>query len=238
MKSFFVYILQKPTDEICKFQEFTFSHPPFYVGKGYRDISYDRLYNSIREGNSHKMNIIKKYGKIEITCIECETEEIALNLEKKLIESIGRKDLGLGPLCNLTDGGDGMTGSKALCRKIAQYSKEGNLIKTFSSIQEAEISENASNLSRACSKKMLACGYFWRKYDIEPAEKIEVASYFENRMHNGNKPRKIEAYKDDKIFFFLSIKEASLFTKVYPSTIIRSTMNKKTYNGYTFRYKD
>ena len=37
-------------------------------------------------------------------------EEFALFLEEELIQKLGRKDLGLGTLLNLTDGGEGHSG--------------------------------------------------------------------------------------------------------------------------------
>lgn len=43
--------------------------------------------------------------------IDCESESAAFELEKLLIAEIGRRDLGLGPLVNLTNGGDGSSGA-------------------------------------------------------------------------------------------------------------------------------
>ena len=40
----------------------------------------------------------------------CEDDETAQNIEKMYISDIGRRNLGYGPLVNLTDGGDGHAG--------------------------------------------------------------------------------------------------------------------------------
>lgn len=50
-------------------------------------------------------------------------ESIAFDLEKALIAQYGRRDLGLGPLTNLTDGGEGTAGhifTKERCDKISK----------------------------------------------------------------------------------------------------------------------
>ncbi len=41
-------------------------------------------------------------------------EELALLVEEELIAKIGRKDSGAGPLLNLTNGGEGVSGSKKI----------------------------------------------------------------------------------------------------------------------------
>jgi len=55
-------------------------------------------------------NIVNKYGyEIEILKENLSWEE-ACELEKEYIKNIGRRDLGLGTLVNMTDGGDGTPG--------------------------------------------------------------------------------------------------------------------------------
>ena len=79
----------------------------FYIGKGfgYRAKSkYGR--------NTHWKNIVNKYG-FNVHYFETElTEEQSFDAEKRYIKSIGREDLGLGTLCNFTDGGEGSGGHK------------------------------------------------------------------------------------------------------------------------------
>jgi len=77
----------------------------FYIGKGQRNRAY-----KLNRRNSKWKNIVAKYGtpKIEILS-RWGTESEALDHEKFLIACF--KDLGFN-LCNLTDGGEGISGYK------------------------------------------------------------------------------------------------------------------------------
>lgn len=77
---------------------------PFYVGKG-----KDRRALSKKRSNWWK-RVVNKYG-YDIIFLEIKlTEQEATEREKYWIKRIGRKDLGLGPLVNMTDGGEGTSG--------------------------------------------------------------------------------------------------------------------------------
>jgi NUMOD3 motif len=91
----------------------TFFYEPFYVGKGFGNRIYKHL-KETEEGtdNLHKYRTIQKIrrsGKepIVIKITENLDEKCAHCFEKFLIKLIGRDDLDLGPLLNLTDGGEG-----------------------------------------------------------------------------------------------------------------------------------
>lgn len=114
MNNFYVYIYKDPI-----------IFEPFYVGKGcngrYRDIS-------ARKYNKHLYNKIQKYRRQgyfikDITFFEQKNlfERDALSLEIELIRKIGRRDLGTGPLLNLTDGGDGVIGAKKKLPTLLPY---------------------------------------------------------------------------------------------------------------------
>ena len=91
-----------------------FDHEPFYIGKGkgnrckehygyiqsckYKTFIANKIRKIFRESGQHHI-ILKVYENL----FECQ----AFSLETFLINQIGRKDLGLGPLCNHTDGGEG-----------------------------------------------------------------------------------------------------------------------------------
>lgn len=96
-------------------------HSPFYVGKGKTIYVVYRHLN----GQSHSRTVssriagIRKQGyeaKIGLIC--CVDNTAASKLEKELIAQIGRRNLNLGPLLNLTDGGDGEVG-----RVVSQETK-------------------------------------------------------------------------------------------------------------------
>ena len=79
----------------------------FYVGKGHgnRYISHtDRNYNWNK--------IVKEEGFISEIVKYTDSEILAYEEEIRLIAEIGRKDLGLGDLVNLSNGGEGNSGLK------------------------------------------------------------------------------------------------------------------------------
>ena len=95
MKQFYVYLHCKP-DGI-----------PFYVGKGYLHRAYQFKHNR----SKWYKNIVAKYGKenIIVETQLCIDEQEALELEVLFILSLC--DDGV-ELCNLTEGGDGVSGYK------------------------------------------------------------------------------------------------------------------------------
>lgn len=82
----------------------------FYVGIG-KSKNYKRAYSKYNR-NKYWKNIINvtKY-KIEIV-FESDSYDEVKQKEIELIKFYGRKDLGLGKLCNLTDGGEGTVNYK------------------------------------------------------------------------------------------------------------------------------
>ena len=96
---------------------------PFYVGKGKNDRY--KVYNHLHKNspNPFLKNKIRKVGakNIKIHFLHKNiTEEEALQQERYWIKYYGRRDLGTGTLCNLTDGGEiGPTG-----RKLSEETKQ------------------------------------------------------------------------------------------------------------------
>lgn len=87
---------------------------PFYIGVGKGDRIKHHEYQANGKGgvNKYKDNIIRLL-QASGTGVDYdilgffETREQALGLEVEMIEFVGRKDLGLGPLVNMTAGGEG-----------------------------------------------------------------------------------------------------------------------------------
>ena len=85
----------------------------FYIGKGNTSKnSHQERYKTSSGRNKIWKSIVAKNNGIfipEIICY-CDTEDEVNRLEMQYIRMYGRRDLGLGTLCNLTDGGDGSVG--------------------------------------------------------------------------------------------------------------------------------
>lgn len=82
--------------------EEVFKYEPFYVGKGKNNRHEVHL---IQSHNEQVRKNIEINGDPEILIYKNNlSEEEAYNLEYKLIHSIGRKDIGKGPLYNITSG--------------------------------------------------------------------------------------------------------------------------------------
>lgn len=82
----------------------------FYIGMG---KSTERAYaKGKKRRNAHWKSVVAKTDyRVDILFDDLTWEE-ALDKERELIVSIGRKDLGRGPLVNKTDGGLGAVGTK------------------------------------------------------------------------------------------------------------------------------
>ena len=95
---YYVYAHYRPNDETT----------PFLIGKGSGRRAYDK---GKKERNKWWHHIVSKNGLpiVKFVCTNL-TESEAFWLEENLIAAWGRADLGKGPLVNLTDGGEGMSG--------------------------------------------------------------------------------------------------------------------------------
>lgn len=87
---------------------------PFYVGKGTGSRMYKHRKEALRETSQSLLhNTIRKIlsdgGEIGyLKIFHTDDPQLAYDVEKQTIRSIGRKSLGLGTLCNMTDGGEGV----------------------------------------------------------------------------------------------------------------------------------
>lgn len=111
-KPYYVYLYRDPRSQV--------TGDPIYVGKGtvvpgrkFFRADYHWLYGyQTNKFFRAVLNKIKRAGlEPYVEIVEWFTHECdALDFEVSLIKEIGRRDLGLGSLLNLTDGGDGITG--------------------------------------------------------------------------------------------------------------------------------
>jgi hypothetical protein len=168
------------------FDKFSFEFEPFYVGKG-KNRRINVHLNVIDKINKLKQNILNKIKKenaepIIIKLYENISEHSAFRLEKQLIKLIGRRDLKLGPLANLTNGGEGTSGTIYTLerrtnmlsekRKIVQYNDEGKILNIWLNVADVSINYpllSTNHLHRACRsngrRKIENC--FWKYWNGE-----------------------------------------------------------------------
>lgn len=120
--NFYVYVYLDPRRPgTYVYGLYKFDYEPFYVGKG----KNNRYYDHIKRRASYKTPVAKKVRSLmengtkpEILIYQDKLNSInAYELETKMINMIGRRDLGTGPLLNLTDGGDGVSNVSQLTRE-------------------------------------------------------------------------------------------------------------------------
>jgi hypothetical protein len=117
---FYVYVLLKPDGT------------PFYVGKGINRRIFGHeaeAWNTAKA--SHKLNLIRRIrrdgGEIGYAFDGFFPDEVAAHArERELIALYGRHDLGLGPLTNQLDGGEGASNPSAEVRARHAASLGGN----------------------------------------------------------------------------------------------------------------
>ena len=112
---YYTYIYLNPLKQ-GKFiyENLEFEYEPFYVGRGFGDRSLKHIWIAKKhpsKGNRHKSNIINKIirsGNEPIIYYVKDLDfDTSIEFEIRYIKNIGRNDKNLGPLTNMTDGGEG-----------------------------------------------------------------------------------------------------------------------------------
>lgn len=251
---YYVYILFKTYNTgDFRYDDLTFSLEPFYVGKG-KNRRIDQSLDVRKNGNRYKNFIIEKIHSMDLTVTSVKfaenlTESEAFFLESQLIKKIGRFDRGLGPLSNLTDGGEGGSGGTSrkgdwpeLYVPVLKYDINGTLIREYPSIKHA-ISENpkAKNISYCCQfKRDTSGGFIWRYKDGLDPEKFINVQRIKDRTQKGNfEVNIIQKNNNNEIVKeYRSIKEASEKTGCSASKIVLVCQGKrKNTKGFIFEYK-
>ena len=145
---------------------------PFYVGVGKHK---SRARHKSRR-TSHWKKIVEKYGYTIEVLKEGMSYKEAEELEKILISWYGRMNNGTGILCNFTEGGNAGTlgrpmskfNKQKLSRRVAQYTLEGVLVKTYDSISQASLETgcNRTNISICANpnnnRRKQVGGFIWK----------------------------------------------------------------------------
>lgn len=241
MNKFYTYCIIDPRD--CQ---------PFYVGKG----TGHRMYDHWKHRNAKRMtNMRLKYRLLELDKLHIKpvyvqvlvnvTSTEALAKEIELIASYGRLDIGTGCLCNLTEGGDGVSevgeetkhkwrqsyNSTPRGLPVSQYSLEGELIATYPSAKrasEAVSSANRSYITQCCKQKRQSAGGFLWTYTNSPAPTYTHA--YNTRVEQRTKTGEL-------VTVHRSVSIAAEQAGTSPQAISSACRGKsKTCAGYVWRY--
>lgn len=164
----------------------------FYIGIGTQNKSKSLKYKYYRAFSKKNRNnfwhsVVNKC-KIYSISIVFETNDYQEIIKKEVeyIAKYGRRDLGLGTLVNLTNGGDGIIGynyskewkkklQKKSAKEIYQYSINGNFINKFASVGEVFIETNIKIRFRKeefCYKN----NFFWCRKDYGSVLSLSLLS--------------------------------------------------------------
>jgi len=187
-RRFYVYVYLDPRKSgYYEYKNCKFYFEPFYVGKGHHYRKFEHIYDSKNSKfNNPKLNKIRKLRRvglipyiIEVSFLK--TEKEANSIECDLISLIGRKDLKKGPLLNLTDGGEGVSGitrSFEYRRKISEVHKG----KKLSEETKRKIGDSKRGLKLSdLIKKKIGKAHRGKKRSLEARENMSKVrkSYFE-----------------------------------------------------------
>jgi hypothetical protein len=206
MEDYYVYVYLDPRKPgVFNYGGIEFPFEPFYIGKGTRG----RCYSGIRDKKSSrkvsKINSIIKGGEFPIIM---KIEEGLTNKESQekeitYIKKIGRMDLELGPLTNMTSGGDGGLGlkhseewKKILSKPILQFNLDGEFLDEYASVKEAAektgiVKQNIS--SNLTGKYKTAGGFFWRYKDPLLTLQGHLKKSFEMPKHSEETKKKMSS---------------------------------------------
>lgn len=233
---------RKPGD--YKYGNYVFEFEPFYIGKSKKNSVYNRMTRHLEfvrdrgidlTNNNYKFNVINNildsgFDPIIIKVEENLSIESAFNLEKLLIESIGRRTGKSGPLCNISDGGDGGDTFTNNPRKeeIRKMRKDQMLNKNpMKGLKLYEYPSNKSKLS----------GEHWNKGRKASQETREKMSESRRGQHNSNSYKVGKYNKEgDLIEIYEYAKECAEKNSIHYSHLISRLIDKDKLHK-DFKYK-
>lgn len=232
---FYNYIYLDPTKPMeykIKGLDIILKYEPFYVGKGTGGRMNQHMYNNKNNCKFMKCKIKSLTDNnivpIKYKLIEGITNKESCENEKYLIKIIGRRDLGLGPLVNLTNGGE------EGCGRIISIEQREKLRQKFKDIPLSEEHKKKIGESNK-GKKISEATILGKKKRLENLiKKVKV------KKERFYRPIKMLDINDNLLQTFKSFIEASEKTNYKKYTIRNQCekLGKCRYEQLKFRYND
>ena len=257
MNIFYVYIYldpRKPGKYI--YDNYEFEYEPIYIGKGKGDRIYDHIYKCKGKefiGKNKFYDKLRKilnlgYKPIKFKIKDSLFENDAFTLEKDLIKLIGRYNLNLGPLTNLTDGGDGASGK--IYTDEERYQKgihsRGKTKEEYYGLEKSKIIQEKINISvrkfhleNPDIYKGSNSSMYNKKHSLETKKKM--SEFAKTRTGDKNASAKtIEVYNSNLEYIdtFTTVQAVSdnfKISRVSIGKVLNGTLEKT--KGYIFKYK-
>ncbi len=242
---FYNYVYLDPTkpgkyNYILNDLDFNFDYEPFYIGKGTGNRINVHKYKKTNTFMYSKMKSLKDKN-IKPICIKLNllSEEKCLELEVKLIKIIGRRDLCLGPLCNLTDGGGGIKKyivSDETKKKISIFNKGKKLSKEhIEKIRVSKIGVKRENFTEEWKNKISISN----KGKKKPEKSKEVIEAMIKRLPPPKTKNVLKLSLEGEIIKeYNSIKEAAEDIKCNVCYLGKRCKNNSITKGYRWKFKN
>jgi hypothetical protein len=182
MNDFYVYIHQRNDTGKC-----------FYVGKG-----KSNRYKSTQRRNEHWKNIVNKVGYTPLILINGLTEDKAFELEKEVI-----KQVGIDNLCNMSEGGEGVSGYRHTDEakiKMSEGKKGRKLTEEqkiyLSKLFKGRISPSKGRKLTEEQKNQVSLNLKGRKVSDETRKKISESN--KGKKHSDESREKIRLFQKIK----------------------------------------
>ena len=189
----------------------------FYVGIG----EEEKRAFSKKNRNKYWENIINKVGySVNIIHKDIDWED-ACKIEKLLIEKYGRKDLGLGNLVNMTDGGEGTFGL-IMSEEARQKLREKHTGKTHTEESKKKMSEIHTGKTHTEESKN-------KLREINIGKKLS-----EDHKHNISEANKGKIKSEDHKHKISEARIGKPLSKEHKQRISEGAKQRKGVKGYSF----